>query len=541
MDRAVIGVRPPPDSVTPERIEHLDRWIAAHGPLSPHAAAVVGLGLCARLSVMTDAEMRQLLPTLRTSAIVRTHDGRWQWRPGTTPPGAGIPDPPAPRVRRSHPFRRKRPPDDHALVERIGTVLFESVSGQALRDRFPDEADVRTALRRLRPDLSPAFVNVIAGAASPRPDSRSSIDRLARNLRTVLGADNPPLRALVGRRLTVAGIVLLGVLAALWIRSSREADRPGSNGLTARETMLNEIGLEQAHYLAVADEHTLSLQELQALERLWRTRVEARDPRTLFNVMTQAWVRFLRGDSLSGEQLLVSAPTSLAHSLGDSHPYARLASLQLATVLQARGATGEAAQHRAAAQRGLDKLVANESALRGIPTGSNPGAMPSPFSLLAHVAPNRPEDEGFRRAERGGYLVALTSMQRWLAERDGWWLAVRAGGACWVAVDTGRNARRLGVTIVRAPTGTWSVSVPGTSPPVAFDAPIAATASILVNVTHAGTIQATAGGETLRESAIDRVTAGPQPPYVLTFSGDASGSGCEVVWWQVNEPQPLKP
>lgn len=545
------------DEALAPAVAHLDGWIAAHGPLSPPAAAVLGIDLCARAASMPDDELLAALPTLRTSAIRRTRDGQWRWEPATADPlatsirpasvsaGREIPrdnqapeHKPFPKASRRHPHRTRL---DYDVVERIGAVLYEGVSGQPLQDRFPDEAGTRTALRRLRPDLPPAVVKLIARAASPRHVTVSTIDRLARELRALLGVDEPTSRTRVSRRVGLAALVALGVALTLWGPGRGGSDLPGSNGLTPRETALHEVGLEQAHYLAVIDEHSLSLQELQDLERLLRARVPAQDPRTVFIAMAQAWVRFLRGDALTAEQLLVSAPSALDRTLGETHPYTRLAHQQLAAVQEARGATSDADQHRVAAARALEALITADPGLRRIGSSLNPAAnMPSPFSLLAHVAPSPPELEGFRQAsadEPGRYMVALTSTQRWLAGRDGWSLVVRADGTCRVSADFGRDARRIGVTIEPTLSGAWNVSMPGTSPPLDFQMPARSTASLLVSVASSGTVEATTGNGDRRQSAVDRSTDGPDPPYSLGFSSDPPSGGCQLVWWQLNEPR----
>jgi hypothetical protein len=543
---------------TPAHSTTLDHWIAAHGPLSVSAAAVVGLHLCSRASTMADTDLRAAAPQLGSSAIRRARDGEWEWKPAIL---AG-----AARVVPSAPQRfRARLPDDAEIVERIGAVLFEAVTGQPLSGRFADDEAVRLQLRQLRADLPPAFSDLVVGAASARRGRRLSLEQMAEELRRVLGVHARPDARPDRRRLLLAGAALavLAALAAASLRSG-EGNRADGWGLTPHETVVSDISLEQVHHLALTDEHTRSLQQLQDLERLWRRRLAAQDPRLTMNLMAQAWVQFLRGDLLTAEQLVVAAPASLARGLGDAHPYTRLAHLQLATVLEARRASEEAAEHRAAAERALSVLLGpREVRAPAVPTatetrgiGESRG-MPSPIDVRAHVSPNAPELEGFRRAGEGGYGVLLTSTQRWLADRDGARLVLRATGECRASIDVGRDPRRLAVSAERGADRRWRVSVEGTSPAVILDvaSPVAAARGgeglqsaeeVVVVLTYgrAGNVRVAvhgglsrgmttveADGPRTQDASIDRARPAPEPPYGLSFGPDAGA--CSLVWWEI--------
>ena len=75
-----------------------------------------------------------------------------------------------------------------------------------------------------------------------------------------------------------------------------------------------------------------------------------------------------------------------------------------------RGAVAEASKVTAQAEAAAGDL------LRGTPIEpARLDPFPVPAGLLAHVAPNPPEREGFRRLPGGQFGVPLTSTQRYMA------------------------------------------------------------------------------------------------------------------------------
>jgi hypothetical protein len=291
---------------------------------------------------------------------------------------------------------------------------------------------------------------------------------------------------------------------------------------------MHDSALENAHYLAVANEHTLSLQALQDVERLWRTRVTSGDPRIALNQLQQAWVRLLRGDPLTAEQLLVALPSFFSRELGDRHPVTQVARERLADVLEKRGAAREASTHRDEARRARAELVGDLGPV------SQSGSTPTPFGVSAHLAPNAPERGGFRPATDGGYVALVTSTQRMFAGRDGWQLVVRAAGECMASIDVGRDVRRVGVQVSGAPESGWQVSIPGTRPELSFRLPSSPHASVLLTATGDATVQARTADGQEATGTLDTTVPGPDPPYALRFKG-ATPDACQLVWWESRE------
>jgi hypothetical protein len=425
------------------------------------------------------------------------------------------------------------------VIERIGGVLFYAVAGHPLADAFADAPSLHRRLRSLRPDLSSAAAELIVQAVCARRSGLRTLDAFTRQLRHALGiavqSERPRPRrsiAMIGAAAALAALVT----SAGWMRA-RASDRAGSHGLTASETALIDITEETAQGLALMDEHTAAIQEYQQLARWLSLRTAPDDPRLAWNSLHEAWVRTLRGDRLTTEQLLGSiaiqagasggATSRLEAALGGNHPYTRAARLELAATLDARGATTQAAALRKQSEDTARELIGDAR--------SRLGGVPAPPGVVAHLAPNAPEHEGFRRADDDSFFVPLTSIQRMLAGRDGWRLHLTARGACLASVVIGNLPRRVSVEAARTTTGSWQLRVGGVNPPLAIETAPADTASISLIAAGASLEARSSDGQTAT-SRIDEAAAAPHVPYSMTF-GDPDA--CRLVWLEI--PVPYEP
>jgi hypothetical protein len=499
-----------PDVVLGE-VTRLNEWLAARGPLSWPVALTVALHVCSRASGMTDAQLGSCLAALGTVNFVRGGSAGWTWTPTAS----------------SSPSRKVA---DAEVIERVGAVLFECLTGQALTHRFAEGKGVLDRLRILRADLPPAAAELVANAAAARGGPGASLAAFALELRTVLGVAGR--RPSAGRRWGLAALLVLGALAAgVMYRAGRPPPEavPGSHGLSAVETSALDMAAEAADGLAVVDEHTAALQLLQEIDRLWFSRLAMTDPRLAWSAGRQAWVRRLAGDLLTTEQLLERLPSSLEGSLGRNHPCTRTARLDLAAILEARGLREAAAGLRADAARGAAALWRSPALGWDHP----PGAVPWPPHVVAHVAPNPPEREGFRRRPDDGFFAPVTSTQRLMAGRDGWHLHVRADAACRVTVVAGVVPRGVTVDVRRTSGSTWRVQGEGVTPAIAFDVAPGESAAITLSVSSDGNVRTQASDGTRHASRIDPAAPEPAPPYGVSFAGDRDGAGCAVVWWEI--------
>jgi hypothetical protein len=487
----------------------LHDWLLAHGPLSPGAALALVLKACATASALRDAQLAAALPSLTTASLRRSDGQGWTWVPS---PGPGRPVTVA----------------DAEVIERLGAVLFECLTAQSLAQRFDDEQMLLTRLRGLRPDLPLSVAELTARAATPRRRGGSSLDEFASELRTVMGTARRPSdhgrRAMVAA--TLVAMVVVTAIALVGARRWRAAPL-ASHGLTADDTMLLDIKLESADYLAVIGEHTAAIQELQELERLWFGRVSLSDPRLAWSRTRQAWVRELSGDHLTAEQLLEPYLLALKGSLGPAHPYTRTLQLDLAAVVEARGAREHAAALRAEAAQVMTDLVRSPALAWGTV------GLPWPPHTIAHVAPNAPEREGFRLTPGRGYEVPLTSTQRWFAGRDGWHLHVRATSTCRVSLVAGADPRGIGVDVRRGADGAWAAAVEGSAPQLAVASPAADTFALTLSADTDGRLTVRLADGRTHIARVDAGTTPPSPPYVLALDDDREGAGCGVVWWEI--------
>jgi hypothetical protein len=503
-----------PPHQAPQPLTSLDAALASHGPLSAPSAIVVALRLCADASALTPADLGRSIGDLATTAIVRDVDGAWRWRPAQS----GALD---------------RRPTDNEIASRIGAVLFECLCGEPLRDYLPDPAAVRARLREGCPGLSQAVIDLCARLASARSGARVALDDVAAELRSAVGVHDIPSRRRQG--LWLAGALLLvGTLAiAVGLAGGDGAQsRTEAHGLTPEETTLADVAVDGADFWTVRREFITAFDFLAGVERIWRSRLQNDDPRVASIHHRQAWARMERGDFLTAEQILTGLIGPLERQLGTAHPYVRAARLNLATVLDLRGARDLAREQRAMSAAALRQLPVQ--ALTELLETSGAPIAPG---ILAHVTPNAPEREWFRQVPGGGYFAPLTAVSRWMAGQRGWRLHVTTTAMCEVAADVSRDPRRIQVSVRRADDG-WRVRVEGVRPVVdlrAAESP-AGRVPVTLDAEPDGTVRVMVPGAAPVTTAIDPDVALP-PPYGLAF-GPASGhDGCALVWWEV-KPQP---
>jgi hypothetical protein len=492
----------------------LDEWVGKHGPLWPPAALVIALNICARTSRLTDAELGRLIGSLNMAGVTRREPGGWSWVPA--PAGSAAHTVP-----------------DTEVIERLGAILFHCLTGQALTYPFPDEQTLRKRLRSLRPELPAGVVDLTVEAVSARRGTGLTLAAFARNLRQVFGVER-----LSGTRRSRRTMRLLGTATAViavslgswWAVIPGDQERLEANGLTRHETALLDVSSETAQTFALIDEHTAAVQQYQQIARLWGARVAPDDPRVAWNEAHEAWVRTLAGDRLTTEQLLQNKPSWLSAELGERHPYTRAVRLALAATLDARGATTEAASLRVHAERATRDLLEGTSRASDVSD-----KVPEPPGVLAHVAPNPPEREGFRRGPNGAFFVPLTSMQRWIIGRDGWRLHLVAAGACRASFIAGTNPRLIAVSAARAVDNSWQVRIEGTRPELTLHGAAAENIGVSLVANGTGAVQARLG-DGAHLSSIDAATRPPDPPYTLAFKGGPGGMGCVVVWLEIPFP-----
>jgi hypothetical protein len=268
------------------------------------------------------------------------------------------------------------------------------------------------------------------------------------------------------------------------------------------------------------DEHTAAIQEYQQIARWWSARIAPENPLVTWNSVHECWVRTLAGDRLTTEQLLAAAPSRLGATLGDLHPYTRAVRLELAATLEARGAIAEAGALRDQADQATRRLLGDTSSVLE--------DVPAPPGVLAHLAPNAPEREGFRHASSSAFFTPLTSIQRMLAGRDGWRLHVIAEGPCRASAVTGNVPRLVSVSAARAADNSWDVRVEGTQPPLKLHRTAAEQVNVSLIADGSGTLQARLGRH-IAQTSIAAGSAPPDPPYTLAFDGGSNGAGCALV------------
>ena len=486
-------------------------WMAEHGPLSPSEALGVALRASARASAMPAVELAAALPSLHAGCFTRMSGSGWEWEP-------------APSARAS------RAVADRQIVERISALLVHSLTGVPLAAGFDGEGLLLKRMLARRPDLPPAVADLAAQGASAAGTVGTSLAAFARELRALLGAA-PRRRPRWGRWAVAAGIVV-AVAAASGVFLSGAAERAAESspaGLTAAELDDFAIAMETTDHLALIDEHTASTQMLAEVERVWQSRFDVADPRLAWLGARQAWVRQLAGDRITAEQVLETLPPKLDAALGPDHPYSRAVRLELASILDARGARDAATALRDEAARAWTMLLGEPPA----PARGYAGVSWPPH-VVAHVAPNAPVREGFRPAPDGRSIaMPLTSTQRRLSWIDGWRLHVRAEGACRVSLVTGAEPRAVAVVAEPVAAGGWNVRVEGVTPPVVLRANAGPSADVTITAAPGGALAVRAGVVAEAAARIDAAAPPPAPPYAFDIAGDARTRGCTIVWWEI--------
>jgi hypothetical protein len=511
--RAVNGQSPQPDD---HPAAPLDEWISLSGPVSPGLALVIALDACARASRMSGSELRDVARSLMVTRIFRSTAGRWVWTPVRVESSASS-------------------VSDTEVIERLGALLFHCLTGRAMIDPFADEHSVRTRLRTLRPDLPPGVADLTVRSITARRSGPWTLDAFATDVRQVLSIGSQIERP--RSRRTVSALAAAMIAAALvlgaWWMSARSDDRVESHGLTRRETALVDVTEETAQGFAMMDEHTAALQEYQQLVRWLTPRLSPEDPRLAWNAAHEAWVRTLRGDRLTTEQVLGGdgATSRFEATLGDRHPYTRAARLELAATLAARGATSEAGALRDQADTAARALL--------VDTTSILSGVPAPPGVRAHLAPNPPASEGFRQSIDAGFFVPLTSIQRLFSGRDGWRLHVVASGNCRASVVVGNAPRLIVVTANQAEDKSWRIAIGGTAPAMDLHGRAGDTVALSLIADGSGAVGVRLAEEQPASAVIDTSAPPPTPPYSLAFSGGTDGSGCDLVWLEI--PFPFEP
>ena len=485
----------------------LDDWLARYGPLWPQHALQLTFEICAVVSRMPDSQLGRTIGSLTTKGIERTPVRGWEWRARE---GAA----------------QSAPVTDRDIVNRIGAILFQSVTARPLSYPIASDEGLRATLRHLRPDLSPHIAEVILMALSTTRPEAATLGGFAREVTRGLGvAAAPPGRVPVSRWLGVAAAGTIAI--AIWLSngSSAGATRLG-HGLTSQDTAMLDVFTESAETWALIDEHTAALQVYGLITSLWQPNVPLDDARLARVDTYTSWVRALANDRLTAEQSLRAAPSRLAVQLRDDHPYVRGARLFLAFILDARGAQAEAEALRREADRLTGRLLHGTKRREDL----SPAVAVGP-GTVAHAAPVPPEREGFRRASDGRYLAPLTTMQRWFAEHAGWRLHVVTRGACRASVDVGDYPRSIGVAVSRAGDSRWKIRVEGVTPAAVLHAVAAEQIGLSLIGDKEGHVQVRIDDLPPVDRHIDARAAAPAPPYALSFDG-----ACGLVWLEIPFP-----
>jgi hypothetical protein len=488
----------------------LDVWIGRHGPLTPASALLIARDACVQASRMTNAELDAVIASLSVSGVQRREGAGWQWVPVQSSATRGI-------------------VPDLDVIERIGAIMFFALTGHLVGDTFAEEHLLRARLQALRPDLSFSAAEFIVAAATARRRRRPlSLHAFAADVRRHLGVGQVERRPLRNRAQLAAGIIVVALAGSAWISLTPRNAR-GTHELSLDDTTLLEIVTDVSESFALMDEHTASVMLHQRARQVWSRHVAPQDPRLLWINAHEAWVRALAGDMFTAEQLLGDTPRGLSEELGPHHPYTRAARLALAAVLQRRGAAAEAAALRVNADRDTRTLLADRRRASDVASD-----LPAPPGVLAHVAPNGAEREGFRQSG-DAYAAPLTSVQRLRSGTEGWRLHVVARARCRISFVVGTVPRRITVNADRIGDDTWRVDIAGTEAPLALEHAAAPAVSFAILATGSGDVVARLGDLDRASRIHDRApVAGP--PYTLAFSGAPHSKGCEVVWLEILFP-----
>lgn len=507
-----------PASLTPGTAEAvqsigLDEWIRGHGPLAPAVVSLLALSICSHASRLDGRQLAAALDSIDPAYIRRTGGRDWTW----TPTGSGQ------AVSRA---------DDPDVIWRIGLVMFYALTGCEPGLRSFGDQPLRATLRTMRPELPATMVDLVVRALT-RDTVGVTLERFSKALEPLIGIERAHERRPSGRQL---GALVIGTLAvvtclcAWWLVARAGAERLLTHGLTTTETTTVDILADGAQTLALMDEQTAALDWYLDIERIWRQRLAPTDPRFGWLLAQSAWVRAMMNDRLTAEQLFSDKPDWLAAQLGVVHPYVRAARLQLATLVEARGQAVQASGLRAQAARDLSRLIEDETLVERVMGGE-----PTSAGVIAHVAPNAPEREGFYVGRDGGYAATLTSAQRWMAGEWGWRLHLRADGPCRASVVVGAAPRRVGVSVAQTGPSVWTIRVDGVVPPIVLSSKSGDALGAALVADRAGTATVTLAGGATASGALDLAGAAPRPPHAFAFSGGGR-TGCRVAWLEIPFP-----
>jgi hypothetical protein len=483
-------------------------WIAVHGPLWPSEALVIVLDAVSRASRMRRAELACTIGSLGADRIETDSQGAWRWQPVS---GQGS----------------RASPDDEVL-ERAGAVLFHMLTGQATPYPHGGESALRASMRQRRPDIPPQIVDLTVDALVAG-QGRMNLETFALRVRQAMGTGRSASHRRRWRpapRLLAAALTVLAASIG-WVVAGAPSGDVSVGGFIPAEIEALDATAETAETFALIDEHTASIQLYAHHAQLLRRRLGPEDPRLAWNSVHEAWVRTLAGDRLTTEQILEQAPARLIRHLGELHPFTRTARLGLAETLALRGALAEASALRIQAANATRDLLAGSDLDPGLVDPA-----PVPVGVLAHVEPNAPDREGFRRRADGRYGAPLTSTQRYMSEKNGWRLYLVTSSGCRASFATGNDARRVAVAATPQENRTWRIELQGTVPPIDVTVRPAGSLGLSVVADAAGALRVTIAGQPPITTAVDQASTTAAPPH--TFVIDSSG--CQVAWLEIIYP-----
>lgn len=234
----------------------LRQWISEHGPMSAREAAAVGIDLAGALAAVHGAGL--LHRDVSAGNVMREEGGRivlMDFGAGhdhgaeqarTAANMTGTPVYMAPELLQGS------PPDARTDLYALGVLLFYLVTGRypvtgrslaAIRDAHA--RGQRTRMRDARPEVPPAFVEVVEQALSAAPARRfASAGEFEMALQRTLGAPPVERKASWSRQLAISAVLILMVAGLLYFLSFRDATRAAPEGtgstVTARKLQVPE-------------------------------------------------------------------------------------------------------------------------------------------------------------------------------------------------------------------------------------------------------------------------------------------------------------
>jgi hypothetical protein len=491
---------------TPVATARLDAWISEHGPLGSADALLLGLEVCVAVSRLPPSSLRRVVESIDAGHVERGPHG-WKWSPGLKGSPAG-------QIRESD------------IAERVGMLLFYVLTGLPPSAARFAELRARAAIAGARPDLPPEVSALVARALDARV-GQYRLAALSQDLRRALGIGAPGLPLRWKLAVSAAGACVVTAFG-VWQMTTR-TEHVESWGLTATQTALADTIAEEIQGMALVDEHTYAVSRHQALMRALDPVIAPQDPRRSRAAASEAWIRTLAGDWFTTEQILSAEVGRIEQRFGRGHPYWRAAMLHLALAVEARGQAAAAARLRETATALATRALGGFGPLTHSGTES-----PAMVGVIAHVDPNRPEHEGFRRGDDGSYGAPLTSLQRYFAGRDGWTLRIRAAEACRSDLAIGSLPQRVTVTIDRHEDRRARLRVDGVLPTLELVGDDAEYAHVVVTGNSSGAVTATLGAVSA-VSRLDLTREVAVPPYTLSYRGPST-AGCQAVWLEIPVP-----